>query len=318
MFISSLLLLMLLISSLLLGGLRSINNGYWGMLNDVMNGRINSDIIVSGSSRAMVHFDCALVSSHTCLSCYNLGLNGTGLAMQYALLKTYLKHNKKPLVLVQVIDIDSFSDNAYRFETMMYTPHLKEEEIYRTIYESDSSIWRNRYLPLYSFAQYGVSLMGPAFRGVLKNYNDPEEVRYRGYHPQYRSWNSDFDNFVKNNPGGITYKIKPEAVQKLENIVQLSRARGIEIVLVFAPEYYRVSELTRNKKDIMNVVTGIAGRYKIPFYDYSGSRLTKSTDYFYNSQHLNSRGAAIFSVDFSEKLRRHLKNNISEVIYAKK
>ena len=89
-------------------GLRSIKTSKFGSLNRIINGQVNADIIVSGSSRALSHYDPRLIEKLTGLTAYNIGMNASQIDFECAILKAYLKHNAKPQLVIQNLDLFSF------------------------------------------------------------------------------------------------------------------------------------------------------------------------------------------------------------------
>src|ERR1035438_252813 len=53
-------------------GLRRLQTSKFGSLNRVMDGRVNADIIISGSSRALSHYDPRPIGRLTGYSAYNI------------------------------------------------------------------------------------------------------------------------------------------------------------------------------------------------------------------------------------------------------
>jgi len=71
-------------------GLRRIETSEFGASNKVFSGQVNANIVISGSSRALVHYDPRIIQNITGLTAYNLGRNAAQTDMQCAFLKTYL------------------------------------------------------------------------------------------------------------------------------------------------------------------------------------------------------------------------------------
>ena len=86
-------------------GLQKCNVGNFREWNKILHGKIKSDIIVLGSSRALVQYDPVVIEDSTGLPCYNFGISGGRFVMQNAKWELYLKHNKPPRILIQNLDI---------------------------------------------------------------------------------------------------------------------------------------------------------------------------------------------------------------------
>jgi hypothetical protein len=89
-------------------GLRRINTSAFGAFNKVMSGKVNAEIIINGSSRALSHYDPRIIQRMTGLSSFNLGMNASQIDVELAILKNYLKHNATPKVVIQNLDLFSF------------------------------------------------------------------------------------------------------------------------------------------------------------------------------------------------------------------
>ena len=68
-------------------GLRRVETGFFGATNRMLEGRSAASIIVTGSSRALVHYDPRLLASATGLPALNLGRNGSHTGLQLAVLQ---------------------------------------------------------------------------------------------------------------------------------------------------------------------------------------------------------------------------------------
>lgn len=91
-------------------GLENTNVNEWGRWNRLKKGFTKADVIVMGSSRALVHFNCKVLDSITGLKFYNIGLNSHIINYQLPLLKTYIKYNTIPKYVLLNVDI-SFVDS---------------------------------------------------------------------------------------------------------------------------------------------------------------------------------------------------------------
>ena len=85
--------------------LKQSRQGEYSVWNDIFNGKVNSDIVVYGSSRAMVHMDPKIISNRMNSSCYNLGINGHNFWLQYLRHKELLKYNTKPRLIIHSVDV---------------------------------------------------------------------------------------------------------------------------------------------------------------------------------------------------------------------
>ena len=93
-----------------------------------------------------------------------------------------------------------------------------------------------------------------------------------------------------------------DIVGDLEDFVNILKKRNITPILFTMPCYGPYRELLdrrvreQNRKDIQ----GIADKFHIPCWDYS--ELSMNADCFFNCDHLNGRGAAIFSGMLNQRI----------------
>ena len=285
-------------------GLRRLKTSSFGVFNRIVDGQINATIVISGSSRALNHYDPRVIRTVTGRTAYNIGINGSQTDMQVAVLKTYLNHNEKPSLVVH--NLDSFAFVTSRggiWFPGQYLPYLHEEPIYEALSSVDRDAWKWKYLPLYGYAVEDMSFTWLTGMRAVFGWN-PREDRYFGFQPRDARWTDDFAHFVNSKRDGIQFSIEPEGLRDFEDLIALCKQRQIPVVLVYSPVYYEMQELEMNRDQIFRHFNEIAQRYDAPIWDYSGSPISRRRDYFVNSQHLNAAGAAAFSADFSADLTR--------------
>ena len=88
--------------------MHQIETSGFGVFNRIMSGRVNAGILISGSSRALTHYESKVIEEMTKCSTLNIGRNGSQTDMQLAFLKTYLKNNSKPKLILHNLDLYSF------------------------------------------------------------------------------------------------------------------------------------------------------------------------------------------------------------------
>lgn len=305
-FVAILLAIMYSLDGLLMHGLRTVASGEHGDWNRIRRGEASADILITGASRAMMHYDAPLISSLSGQKCFNIGFSGTGLAMQYPMLLQYLKYSGNPKVVIDDLVIKQFADLYETHHMATYVPYLSENEVYNSMLRINPTVWRNRYLPLYSFSQFGEDLTVRSLRSLLKLPDNDTSTRYDGYQPTDAAWTAEFDTFKAAHPNGLAYKIRHDAVARFEEQIRALQARGIAVILVYSPEYYEDYALTLNRTEIFRVFETVAKKYTVPFWDYTGIPLSYSKEYFTNSQHLNRAGATEFSRMFAVRLRQYM------------
>jgi hypothetical protein len=168
-------------------GFGRIRTSDFGVSNRIVGGRINTEIVISGSSRALVHYDPRIVHQITGNSAYNIGRNGSQTDIQLALLKTYLAHNRKPRLVVHNLDLFSFVTSHQIYDPAQYIPYLYEDPIYSDVKRVYPNAWKWKYIPLYG---YVVEDMRFTWVTGLKGFFNvqPPEDHFDGFVPRRQSW----------------------------------------------------------------------------------------------------------------------------------
>lgn len=285
---------------LLIAGLRRYEGGAsFDVWNQVMDGKAGADILISGSSRALINFDCEAISRVTNKSCFNIGLDGSKINLDIARVKAYLKHNPKPKVLIQAAGIGELQYGGL-LRLYQYAPYLNDDDIYESLVSQLPEFWHYKYIPLYSFAVYNSELVGRAVKGLFNiralETDWPRKPRIRGFLSVDIEWTNEYDKFKEEFPEGGTFEVLPKAVNVWEELIELCRKQGIEFVIVFPPAFNEsVYRYTKNVDEIFGTYRELARKHNVAFMDYSRIPMTFEQKYFYNSQHMNYRGAAMFS-----------------------
>jgi hypothetical protein len=291
------------LDALVASGLRTISTSKFGSMNRVMSGRVNAAIIVNGSSRALTHYDPRVIQEETGRSAYNLGMNGIQIDVQVAILKAYLNHNRAPELVIQ--NLEAFSFETTRpgeiYDPGIYLPYLADPDLYASLRAIDPAVWKWRHIPLYGYVvedarfTWIAGLFGRAGISGREDY-------FQGFNPRFLDWTGEFDQFRATLPNGIRYAIEPRGLRALTELIQLCRARGIRLILVYSPEYAEMQALERNRAQIFNRFRELSDRFDVPLWDFSDSPLSREKANFYNSEHLNAAGAALFSREVARRL----------------
>jgi hypothetical protein len=287
---------------LLISGLRKCTGENLGTVNAALKGRIDAEILISGSSRAVFHYDPRIIEACTGKKTYNIGRDGCQLDEQLALFKAYLRHNRKPEYLIQNLDAFNLRANDGVSDDLSVLAWLHEDELYNNALSHRRYFMSYRCFPLIGFLRHGA--MKPSVEALFGLTNGG--VRVSGFFPQDKTWNDDFEKFRKLHPNGVTWPINPEGRRTLEGILEVCRQNDISVILVFSPEYKELQNLTANRREIISAFREISAEFRVPFWDYSQDPISSERDCFYNSSHLNRKGATAFSELVGTRLAREL------------
>ncbi|WP_035638092.1 hypothetical protein, partial [Flavobacterium gilvum] len=119
-------------------GLQNWQNNVYNDWQNTLEGKINSDVIIMGSSRGFVGYNSKIIEDKLRLKTYNISYNAGGNNLQLSKLNIYLKNNKKPKILIQNIDLAHFDENDILPEEFQFIPFLNNPDIDDLLVSFDS------------------------------------------------------------------------------------------------------------------------------------------------------------------------------------
>lgn len=263
------------------------------------------DVAIYGSSRAWVHIDPKIISDSLNLSVYNFGIDGHNFWLQHLRHIEILRNNKKPKKIILSVDVFSLEKKSELYESDQFLPFMLWN---KNIYDyTNSYIGYDKldyFIPLLRYAGKGNALE-KSFKSLV-NLSPKEKYRHNGFLGMDRVWNSDFENA---NASDNFYEIKLDAksIKLFEKFIKECKSLGIDLVLVYTPEYIDGQKFVKNRSEIFNIYNSMSKKYNLTFYDYSNDSICFNKSLFYNASHINMYGAAIFTKDFASKLKAQKK-----------
>jgi hypothetical protein len=289
-------------------GLRQSRHEALASWNDLYNAKINADLLIMGSSRAAFHISPQILDTTLSLNSYNLGLSAWHFDMQYARFRMYLQHNRKPKYIVHNVDVYGFSKRADVVDAEQFLPYIQDTILQKTIrgHKGEFDIYQQK-IPLLKYKNQ----QKIAFEGIFTFFNlnslYDTTTKYKGYRGNDYTWNQDFERFKKRFPKGAKYTFSKELKQQFYEYLAFCKKENIKVFLVYAPEYYEVQTYYKNKQELITLCEESALKYGCYFLDYSKNPICYNQQYFYNSQHLNKKGAELFSGVLAKNIKNTLK-----------
>ena len=281
--------------------LKTSRKNYYAVWNDLFDGKINSDIIISGASRAKININPKIIEDSTGLNTYNLGINGYNFDMDYLRIKVLMKHNKHPKLMILSLDNVMFGKRKTLFMLEQFLPYTSENDIYTT---TKTYKGFNNYDYKLPFVRYiGKTRIIRHSINILFNPSSNISLRYKGYAPQNIDWKDKWNTDLFNNK---KYPLPVDTIyiSLFDKFLKETKSEGIKIVFVYSPEYFKGQKIYTNRADILALLHRFANKYDIPFLDYSNDKISYTKNYFYNFPHLNSKGADIFTRKLVSDLKK--------------
>ena len=239
------------------------------------------DIIIFGSSRAVVHYDTPFISDSLGMDVYNAGYAGNGIILSVGLLELLLERYSPNIVVFDVEPSFDIYEYAADNNHVRYLKYLKPyynkpgvSDIFKDVsveewYKAHSGLIRNN-----------TEIIPRVVDNVINRGVDP-----CGFTPGKGSMTEDPQTAHKEQ-----LVIDPFKLDYLQKLISLCRDKGIPLIFVSSPKYGATDS------DILQPAKEIAMMNNVQYFDfYSDSRFVFHKEWFSNPMHLNSDGALEYS-----------------------
>jgi hypothetical protein len=260
-------------------------------LERVINGGINKDCIIIGSSRGARNIIAKQIEKETGLSSYNLSYPGSDIEFHEFLLRSLIKFNQKPKIILLAVDDPSelLSSESITFRLDVLYPLVKYNYINNELIARGAKTKLSKILCLSRINKSNFDLRKEHFTAL-------DTIIDCGSMPiSFQRENRTF-KYDTSNQG---YLIKNELHKKVNaflNFYQLCNLNAIKLYFVFPPNFQeynfdfekRIKELTKNN---------------VSCFSYNFSNVVyKDKSYFYDEAHLKTNGAVIFTSELAKFL----------------
>lgn len=266
-------------------------------LEYVLNGNMNKDLIILGSSRGARNIIASQIEDSLNISCYNLSYPGSNIEFHEFILRALIKYNRGPKILLLVVDDphELLHHKPLQFRLDRLYPLVKYKYINNEMIIRKEKNFLSKFLILARINKQNFDLR-------QKQYSKFDTLKSCGSMPISFQKNG-FEYYNNDNKENkYNYDIGNEVAEKkvaLEKIQNLCLSNGIKLVIVYPPNLSghnlsfnsRIEELTKLANFyIKNDTTN---------YAY------KNKKYFHDEVHLNTNGARIFTNDIINKMKKN-------------
>lgn len=256
--------------------------------NDIYHQNIDADVLIMGSSRAYVQFNPAVIDTVLHTNSYNLGMNGRAADSQMLKYKVF-RHcgNKKPkLIIYEVSHGTMQKSNGY--ERFQFVPYLHDLYLWKLCHRQEKFSFADALLPCWRFLGQQKLVFKLLFKSAENNYDVP---LYKGF----RGFNKKWDGKGLRKQSSVSYEKDPVIISQFRDFLEECRRDSIQVVLVTSPFYIDGTRKMKDSAGMHDMFAKIASDCDVPLLDYTYDELSYDTTYFYNTMHLNKKGADIFS-----------------------
>ena len=273
---------------------RKIEANFDWRMEKVMEGQVNADVLIIGSSRGARGIIASEISEKTERSAFNFCYPGSNLMFHQFLFNTYLKFNKKPKTILLSIDDDfAFKESPWlSFRNNALYALTKYDYINEELIGQQENHPFSRYFNI------------ARLRKIHLNFGPPEledtDILWK-----CGSMPIPFKNkavvFGPRDTTNVHYDVSMEAgwyVDAYKQIIDRCIELGIPIYVVLPPNYRPLNPAFL--KRVQEVTPKSA---KIFVYNQSQKAYADS-NYFYDPSHLRQNGASLFSKELALYLRQ--------------
>lgn len=282
-------------------GLRKSNMVMYDNLTKIFNDGIDADLIINGSSKAYVQVNPRIIDSVLQINSFNLGLDGNAFVPQKLVYQLYEENYGAPKAIVQIVSnttLEVVGENLYNY--IKFAPYLDLDKVHKMTEQYQDFSFLDYRLPLLKYSGHPIEAVDGVF-GFF-NVHFTKSPLYKGYLPNDIVWDGSFEKFKEANQKGILFELNPIMCKIFEDYVKDCKRKNIAIFLVYPPVFHEFIPYVRNRNQIVEYYTYVSNKYKVPFLDFSQDELSLERKYFYNSQHLNERGSALFTKKLAMRL----------------
>lgn len=268
-------------------------NGEFLVWNDIFNSRVNSDIVIYGSSKAWVSFSPKIIEDSLKCTAYNLGIDGHNFWLEYLRHKELLKYNTTPKYIILSLDMFSLEKRPDLYNMDQFLPYmLFNYDFYNFTSSFKGFTFTDYYIPLIRYLGRKDAILD-AVLCATKIVNS-EPMRIKGYRSMELTWNNDFE-IAKSKMDYYEVKTDEASEELFNSFLSECIMNNIKVFLVYSPEYIEGQDFFKNRNKIISIYEEYSKKYNIPFINYSDSLICEEKRYFYNSTHLNRIGSELFT-----------------------
>lgn len=268
---------------------RNAKGGDFGR-NEFIHNRMTDDIVLFGSSRCIHHYDPTIISDSTGMSCYNCGCDGNGIIMFYPRYRMITeRYNPKVIVydIEPAFDLLKGDNSKYLGWMRMYYDRPGVDSVFWTVSPAE----RIKMLSdMYRYNSRFIQLISDNIR--------PLQSDVRGYRPvdKQMGYEPEVDSSHK------SYEYDPLKLHYMELLAIGCKQRGINLIMAMSPKYKCTND------EVFSPVFDLCDKYGLQLINhYCDSNFVFDRDYFYDSVHMNRKGATAYTESIIKEIVANIK-----------
>ena len=261
-------------------------------LEKVINGEMNKDIIVLGSSRGARNIIAGQIEDSLTISAYNLSYVGSDIQFHEFLLRSLIKFNKPPKIVLLAVDnfYELLPNESMIFRLDVLYPLAKYNYINDEMIKRGEKNYLSNFLILSRINKSNFDLR-------KKHFSSLDTIIACGSMPIF--FQRKDREFKSTNYGD--YNVAKELSVKVKSYIRFQKLctiNNIKLLMVFSPNFnsHFNLEFEKRLKDLAEP--------DVAFYVYDSlNTVYQDKSFFYDEVHLKTNGAVIFTNEIINKLR---------------
>ena len=265
---------------------------------EIRSGNYPAEIIIMGTSRALEHYDPAVIDSITGLQSYNLGMGGYGINVELMKYRYYCHYNPQPRYIIYDVDYVPLVINhaPHMHQSEQFLPLFYDRAVRKKLIKVGYS-WVDAYVPMARYWGYQTQSKRGIMESIgIKHYCDYPS--FKGHMPDPDLWDASRLQFKDSLPSHVD----DEAKEQFLNFVQDCQESGVQLIFVTSPVYYRYVEISPDWNRYIAWFDSIAIANDIPHLNYMDDPICRNSKMFNAGVHLTPDGTKIWSEILSKDL----------------
>jgi hypothetical protein len=289
-------------------GVKNCESGWAGKVNSIVQNKNQADIVCFGASSGEVGVNSPLISQKLERNFFNYCIDGTSFFQYNCLIENFIEKNRSCKLVIMVESPFTFFKPKQIMAAERYLQYINNEYIHRTLRAIQPElIDKCRLVPFYKFISVSHLYYKSSFEGYKKLFfQNGLTDSLMGFRPVYRTWEVDYDDFLKKNPI-IPIDIDRQVVRKYNDMILKLSKLNSAVIVVIPPVYVELKNRLKGFEMFKKELQSIADVNNIRLFDFSDCAISYSKDNFYNGGHLNYSGSQGFSQMLSDSI---VKNRI--------
>lgn len=246
--------------------------------------KVDSDVIILGSSRANHHYIPSIVEDSLSLSTFNCGKDGKPFYYSAAMFDAISKRYTPKIVIIDIEPNFLSSGFADYDEVYELYPFYNENDMFKKIIHKKSRFENIKIMSsMYKYNSRFIAIFGRIFL--------PDYISEKGYmalpNKGYK-----YPELISKNEIEINDSVDEFTVSLLNEIIHISKEKNIKLIFSISPRYSTLNYKGINSyKELIHILE----KTNVHFYDNGGISLISNNEFYKDGAHLNDNGARVFT-----------------------